>query len=385
MRSALLAVAVLAGSTASSWADVEGTIAIVARDDAADLPPDLVVTVRGDVAAPPAAQLALVQVDGDIALAAYPDGVKRYAQGDETLGLVVVVEIHAAWIGNDSYVEDTDPAMFHGVYKELVAALDGLAAAGPPGSKGAIVTYGRGAQVSEDGVVALDRFTGAQIGSLKSLAGSEETGHTMRDLVAGVTEGRALLAKLDTARKVMVVVGDGVDTDHDRGLAELHELGPQLADDRVEVFAVYLESGVLESDPNGFKKLTRNVQQLDAADGLFAAVAQIVDAIDDRFYVRFPGADVKSRNAFTWDGRPHALVLRLGGDEVELDDQLVLAPTWTPSWEREPGPAAGLDPRQPQKPKKRGCGCAVGSYDLADGGLVILFVALIARRRRRRC
>lgn len=336
-------VAVLLAATAfvrTAHAEAEVTLELVPQEDPKkDLPPDIVAHVKGGTAPPAVDKIKLVQEGkkGPIEISADPNGFKTYVQGDETLGIVVVVEAHGVWIGNAGVVEESDPGFYPGVYKELAAAIDGLSKAGPSGSKAAIVTYGKGAQIAEGGVMNLEALTGAAMGTPKSLAGGEPTGQTNRDLVAGITEAAALLnTKMGTSRKVLVVFGDGQDTNHDQGLAQLGDLGKKLSADHVDVYAVYLES-TLEGDPNGFKKLTKNVQALNGVDGLTSAVSHVVDGINDRYYVRFPGVDVKLKKSFEWDENPHTFLLKLDKEEIEVSDEIQLAPKWTPPWMRKKG------------------------------------------------
>jgi len=328
----------LGASARTAHAEAEVTLELIPQEDPKkDLPPDIMAHVKGGTAPPAVDKIKLIQEGkkGPIEISADPNGFKTYVQGDETLGIVIIVEVHGVWIGNAGVVEESDPGFYPGVYKELTAAIDGLNKAGPPGSKAAIVTYGKGAQLAEMGVVDLGNLTGAGMGTQKTLAGGEPTGQTNRDLVAGITEGAALLnTKMGTSRKVLVVFGDGQDTNHDQGLAQLGDLGKKLSADRVDVYAVYLES-TLEGDPNGFKKLTKNVQALNGVDGLASAVSHIVDGINDRYYVRFPGVDVKLKKSFEWDENPHLFMIKLDKEEIEATEEIQLAPKWTPPWMRK--------------------------------------------------
>ncbi len=341
-RSMVRTILVLVALTTTVYADVEiSTDVVPQKDPKKDLPPDIFVTVKGGAAAPPVDKIKLVQTDpkkGPIEMDADPAGLLNYVQGDESLGIVIVVEAHGMWLGNTGVVEEGNPALTPGVYKELTAAIDGFNKAGPSGSKGAIITYGRGAQLSEMGVVDLPNLTGAGMGTLKTIAGSEPTGQTNRDLVGGITEAAAVLkTKMSTSRKVLVVIGDGQDTNHDQGVTALKELGKQLAGDRVEVFAIFYDSGVLESDPNGFKALTRNQQSLNGVDGFGPAISKIVSDISDRFYIKFPGADIKLKKSFEWDEGEHTFMLKLDKEEIDLDDEIQLVPKWTPPWKRSTG------------------------------------------------
>jgi hypothetical protein len=333
VRLVLLA-AVLAGATRADAAPEISLELVPQEDPKKDAPPDIVAKVVSGSAAPDVATISLVQTDpkkGPIEIKATE--LKTYAQGKEKLGLVVLFESQFVWIGDDSYSENA--TKYEGVYKVLTAALDKLGAAGPPGSKGALVSYGTGAQVKWQG--ELKDLTGDKIGTQKELGRMGATPVVNRDLVVGVDEAAVLLNKMGTSRKVLVVIGDGVNTNAEAGQAELSERKKKLTGDGIVVYAIYLQAPVdLDGDPNGMKKLTGNHKALESSEGLGPAVSSVVDQINDRYYVRFPGADVKLKKSFEWDENPHTFSLKIDKDEFEIDE-IALAPKWKPPWMRSKG------------------------------------------------
>jgi hypothetical protein len=201
--------AVLLAAT-SAQAAPEITLELVPQEDPKkDAPPDLEAKVVSGSAAPDVATISLVQTDpkkGPIEIKA--TGLKTYAQGKEKLGLVVLFEAQFVWIGDDSYSENA--TKYEGTYKILTAALDKLNTAGPAGSKAAIVSYGTGAQVRWAG--DLKDLTGDKVGTQKEIGRMGTTPVVNRDLVVGVDEAAVQLNKMGTSRKVLVVIGDGVNT-----------------------------------------------------------------------------------------------------------------------------------------------------------------------------
>lgn len=331
----LITLAAVLACAATAQAAPEITLEVVPQEDPKkDAPPDLEAKVVSGSAAPDVATISLVQTDpkkGPIEIKAAE--LKTYAQGKEKLGLVVLFESQFVWIGDDSYSENA--TKYEGVYKVLTAALDKLNTAGPPGSKGALVSYGTGAQVKWQG--ELKDLTGDKIGTQKELGRMGTTPVVNRDLVVGVDEAAVLLNKMGTSRKVLVVIGDGVNTNAEAGQAELSERKKKLTGDGVVVYAIYLQAPVdLDGDPNGMKKLTGNHKALESSEGLGPAVSSVVDQINDRYYVRFPGADVKLKKSFEWDENPHTFALKIDKDEFEIDE-IVLAPKWIPPWMRKSG------------------------------------------------
>ncbi len=202
--------------------------------------------------------------------------IEETASTAEPVSMVIVVEGHLVWIGNDTFTDDE--GTYPGHHRALVAALDGLRGVGPAGSRISTITYGRGAVVHAEWKDA-DEFEGAMIGSQQDIAGDEEMGQYQRDLVAAVEQARAILGKAE-GHRVLVVFGDAMDTNLDTGGAMLGELGEHLRGDGVDVHAVYLESE-LESDPSGFAALTSNVTMLSSEDGLAGAVSSIAAAVGD--------------------------------------------------------------------------------------------------------
>jgi hypothetical protein len=331
---ALALAAALIGAPGRAVA-LDVTLEVVAQEDPKkDLPADIVATVVSGSAAPPVEKISLIQTDsrkGPIEIKAVD--LKTYAQGDESLGLVVLFQGHFLWIGDDSYSEN-DPK-YEGVYKALTSALDKLNTAGPRGSRAALVSYGTGTQVRWAG--DLKELTGDKIGTQATIGKVGNTPVVNRDLVAGVDEAIAQLNKLGTSRKVLLVIGDGVNTNHELGQSELTERRKKLAGDGIVAYAIFLQAPVdLEGDPNGFAKLTGNLRRLDSVDGLTSAISSVVDGIDDRYYVRFPGADLKLKRSFEWDTNPHAFALKIEKDEIDVDE-ILLAPKWVAPWLRKKG------------------------------------------------
>ncbi len=109
------------GLEARASAEAEVTLELIPQKDPKkkDLPPEIFASVKGGTAPPPVDKIKLIQEGkkGPIEISADPNGFKTYVQGDETLGIVIVVEAHGVWIGNAGVVEESDPGFYPGVYK----------------------------------------------------------------------------------------------------------------------------------------------------------------------------------------------------------------------------------------------------------------------------
>ncbi|MCA9673934.1 MAG: FHA domain-containing protein [Kofleriaceae bacterium] len=329
------ALAVFAIATPSASAQELRAEVIPKSDPAKDIPSDIEITIVGGPSGVTADKFDLVQNDdkrGPIDIKA--SALKTYVEGPDEIAIVVLVEAHELWIGNDTWQEDPSNA-YKGTFQKLVEAIDPLSHAGPPGSKGALLTYSQGVQ-TRLALSDLSQLTGDKLGTQKELAGK-----FTRDLVAGLTEAQAVLNKIGTSRKALVVIGDGMDTNNETAGAQIQDLKKKFQNDRVDVYAIYVSSeGIsqgIQDDPNGFKKLTSNTQQLNGVDGLPPAISKVVDAINDRYYVRFPGADIKLKKSFTWDGKGHTFTVKFDKDEWDVPDEILMTPKWVPPWKRPKG------------------------------------------------
>lgn len=304
-------------------------------------PCDMLATVISGTAPPPVDKISLVQTDNkktpEIVLNA--SDLKTYVQGDDSLGVAVVFETQHLWLGNDTWWEPPRDmrTKTEGVYKALTGALDKLNVAGPAGSKAVLIAYGQGAQVKWSG--DLKDLTGDKIGSQKELTATavpvsdaNPTGLSPvvgMDVAPGVDEAISALNKMGMSRKLLVVIGDG------NGADALGDYKKKLQSDEIMVFAIGLQAAQdLPGDSNGWKKIAgNNAKWLDAPDGLGAALGAIADAVADRYYLRFPGADVKLKKTFDWDEKGHTFLFRgIDKKDVEVNDEIVLAPKWTPPW-----------------------------------------------------
>jgi hypothetical protein len=158
---------------------------------------------------------------------------REYTEGTDTIAIALVINGQEIWIGNHK-VEPDPAAQYPGVLENLTAAIDRLklGEAGPPGSKGVIISYSTGAEIKLP-MSPLVELTGAALGSQEDYRGKIGT-----DMVQGITLGIAELSKATTVRKALIVVGDGHDTDDDRAKTQLQELKDQARKQNIDLFAV---------------------------------------------------------------------------------------------------------------------------------------------------
>jgi hypothetical protein len=303
------------------------------------------VKVVGEVA-PKQEELANYQLKQNDAKPPMP-GVKPirvvpYHKSAESLAVVVLIEGHEYYFGNDKYKEQPKPAcpdcpvevvaITPGVYEVIKQALDApqdeneipttISHAGPPGSKGALLVYSTGVDVRQP-MGPLTDLTGDKLGEQE-----RQKGNVTRELLAGLREAKDQLARTPASRKVLFLISDGVDP---AGAPEdFRALKTEFDKDKVEVFPLSLNASsdyISDAKPvrdqgfNNLKLLGRAKAAKDSKE-LAAAIANIVhNDINDRYWLYFPGlvvdAKTKVKSGFQWDEKEHELILRKGEDEFE--------------------------------------------------------------------
>jgi hypothetical protein len=249
---------------------------------------------------------------------------REYTEGTDTIAIALVINGQEIWIGNDK-VEQDPAAQYQGVLENLTAAIDRLklGEAGPPGSKGVIISYSTGAEIKL-AMSPLKELTGAALGSQKDYRGKIGT-----DMVQGITLGIAELSKATTVRKALIVVGDGHDTDNDRAKTQLKDLKDQARKQNIDLFAVLYRSAV---SPEGYGVITTMIptaKTVNSIEGIASEMTAIIERMKNRYYITFPGYDKKLKKGLIWDSKDHDLVVKI--DQKELEPfTLNLSPPWKP-------------------------------------------------------
>jgi uncharacterized protein YegL len=263
-----------------------------------------------------------------------PTAKREFTQGNETLAVALVVNGQELWIGNDDVEPEIDPgdpqglrpnpARVTGILKPLKTALQAVpfATAGPPGSKGILITFADKAVIRQP------------MGDLKTLnaeaLGSQKDYHKSSlgtALVRGVELALTQLNGVSVVRKVLIIVCDGTDTDNEAAKAQLTNLKNQARADQVQVFAIIYKGP--QSDPiNVVTQLTSNVYSLQNAEGIGSTIANILKQMGNRFYLSFPGYDKTLKTGPKWDGKEHELQLKINNEDAGDPVRLTMSPTW---------------------------------------------------------
>jgi len=311
-------------------------------------PPTVRVTVIGGVVGLTADRFALKQVDGNFRQVR-ATSVTRYVDGPEPLGLVVVVQGDATWLGK--------------VGNSLSGALTSLAEAAPPGSQAMVLLFDKEVTVAKPA------------GPLKDLATftipvPEAGGKATRDLNGALKRALAELDKMSAPRKGLVVISDGVDGAGSKQVsAAMRELGSKLEEKKITSFAVMLPvedpklgapvEPPIKLDPNGMeiidpvlqdkydsesiewrrikdqafndlKALTNGqATRINSPKNLDTTVGTFATLVDDRYYLTFPGYDRRSKAGFKWDGKDHQLMLKIDGQDT-VATSVTMTPKWSP-------------------------------------------------------
>ena len=251
------------------------------------------------------------------------DKLREYAEGTETIAIALVINGQEIWIGNEE-VEPDPNAQYQGVLKNLEAAIDKLqlGSAGPPGSKGIVVSYSTGAEIKVP-MGDLKNITGGALGGQKDYRGKIGT-----DMVQGITMGITELQKVSNPRKALIVVGDGNDTNNEVAKGALAQLKKDAANAKINLFAIIYKSAV-SSEGNVITTMIPGAKTVNSVDGIASELNAIIARMADRYYLEFPGFDPKIGQGLPWDGKEHDLVLK--NDQTEYEPiTMQLAPKWSP-------------------------------------------------------
>jgi hypothetical protein len=247
-----------------------------------------------------------------------------FKKGGETLAIALVMNGWELWIGNDKEVPSLaadDPSVQPGVLIELRNALDRLnfKDAGPPGSKGMVITYAD-KPVIRVPMGPLSEITGSKLGSQQDYFGT-----TGVELVSAIRLSLAELKKVQAARKVLIVVCDGNDTNNDAARGQLAQLKKEAQQEQVQTFAIVYKAKD-SGEGNVIPIMIKETSLVTTAENIAATIASILARMDDRQYVTFPGHLRDKKIGFKWDGKPHNLVVKV--DKEETEEVAVVLPAW---------------------------------------------------------
>jgi hypothetical protein len=288
----------------SATAAAEPTLELTIEDKAVEA------TVRG--APKPIGEVVLRELDvgGTVLDDQTPipaSSVRGFLDGGP-VAIAFVVCSSEIWTG-EGWAHDEYEVDRIALFKPLADALSrlGLATQLPEGSEALLVVYSTGAEIKAPWQPARD-FDGADLGSA-----NDHRGKIGSDLVRGIELAYEELAKRPERRKLMIVVGDGNDTDGDDGAYNLRLAAE--AHEGVTLAALVVKSPV-SSDSDIVGTWTDNVVRFTGADytnGIEAALKKTVQFATDQFeatfdLARFPRTGKRHVYQLVADTQPTAAV-----------------------------------------------------------------------------
>jgi len=218
-----------------------------------------------------------------------------------------------------------------------------LATLAGPNSHFEIIGYSTGAQT-------IKRWT--PIAELRADSFGVAKDYELRigsDLVTGLDTAIDSLERVTAERKVLIVIGDGADTNNDTARDSLPDLGIRARYDNIETYAISMKTEI-SPDTTVIADMIEGAQVATGRDGIATEVAAIAHRLSER------EAFVFDADQLAWNGLRHYLVLMCPG-QLRVETTVVL-PQWAPPTHHIPRL----------------------SKLLLLGGLVVLALALIAQR-----
>lgn len=193
-----------------------------------------------------------------------------------SVSIALVMSGWELWIGNDKEVPEIledDPSRYPGILVDLRAALDhNQLNVGPPGSQGMVITYGD-KPVIRVPMGPLANLTGASLGTQRDYFGA-----TGSELVSGIRLALASLSKVQTERRVLIVVCDGNDTNNEEAKTQLVSLKKQAATLGVQTFAIVYKS-VLSNEANIMPVMIPDAVTINSSSNVDTALGSILAKI----------------------------------------------------------------------------------------------------------
>jgi hypothetical protein len=252
------------------------------------------------------------------------EDIKNFLQQtEEKLSLVILIQGDGRWMGNETFTDDDTRS--DGAFTGLGPALDSLVKAGPPGSQAAVITYGGGAATPRLAMGDISLLNGGVLGSQKDY---DEV--VTPALLVGLDAAFAILAQAP-GRRVLITIGDGTGEDEDIS-GGMRERAKKLAEASVEMFSMHYTAQPQDSATGKQNMKTlggQGAKETGSKESFTANADAFVETLAARYYITFPGGDLKRKPAaaFSWDGNEHELIPILNDEELE-PIKVVLGPAY---------------------------------------------------------
>jgi hypothetical protein len=249
-----------------------------------------------------------LSVDGDHRRhVVQPIEVKPYALGDEPMAIMFVMAGQEIWVGNNSFETDKN-ILFQDTLGPVEHAIDRLDLEHrlPAHSVAGIITYAQGAKVRMP-LSPVAMLRGSSFGTQHDYYNQIGT-----DLVAGIEVGMLALQASAASRKLLVIIGDGNDTDSEAAAPKLALLKKRAAQAGIRVEALIYKSRISD-ERNDITRLTSRARMVLSTDALAEQLATTIADATRIFYATF---DV--RTLPVWNQRDAVeLTMRIDGQDAD--------------------------------------------------------------------
>jgi hypothetical protein len=162
--------------------------------------------------------------------------------GGDAVAVAIVMSGWEIWVGNDRVLAEGDPERYLGALDYVKAAVDGAQLGKlPAGSQGTLIVYADKATVRLP-MGPVDKLNG------QALGGQKDYQRTVgNEMVNGVELGLAELKKVSAKHKVLIVLGDGNDTNIETAKPRLADLRKQALADGIELHGLVFKTQLSEA------------------------------------------------------------------------------------------------------------------------------------------
>ena len=191
------------------------------------------------------------------------------AKGTVPMALVLLVSGSEVWLGNDDFTPANDPSRYEGALKAIKAALEKAPLRGlPKGATAMIATYDVSAKARMP-MTPVENVDARALGVQR-----DYYGRIGFELVGGVTFAFTELLKADAKRRVLVIVGDGADTNNEAAKGQLAEMAKQAKAANIEVYAIVYK-GALSAEATVVTALDPYAVTVNSADQITVQLAAL--------------------------------------------------------------------------------------------------------------
>ncbi|MBA3460790.1 MAG: VWA domain-containing protein [Deltaproteobacteria bacterium] len=294
----LATMAVMAQSAAAHPGTTEVSLELLPSADMARL--EATIT---NVGLRPLDQIKLID---DRGVTVRASSLREFKDGPESVAISIVVADSEIMMGNDGFLAADQPDSYFGYHAAITAGITAmdLSRTMPRGSRGMLITYDDKARTVVP-MGPIEKLGAGALGVQKDYYSRVGT-----ELVAGVRTGLDALSATRASHKVLIVIGDGNDTNNETARPQLAELRKLAAREHIHTHALIYKSQLSEAG-NVITSLVPAAKTLSTHEAIIDAMKGIVARLGNRYTVTFPADELR------WDGHSQDFTVQVGGDRLE--------------------------------------------------------------------